>query len=626
MELYCIIAQWLAVACLLAWGVWLCRRLQVPAGFSPLLGIAFGATVLQLLGSVRLLLPGAALVLAGGAFLLYKGGRRALRACLPEPGILAFLAGVAAVQLFFALREPAFQTWDEFSHWGIFFKSVFYRGCLAQWPAGPDLTHQAYPQGLPALYALFRVLLPVYRERDVFLVTDLPLFAAAGAAFSVFVPKSRPAAIWHRLCAIGAAPLLFWLFAEDTPYTSVYMDAPVAALFSACLALLSVLPPAQARLRRGLAVGLAAAALTTIKEIGMVFALCVLGIWVLQCLAAQRPLCRAWQSMLAAAVPPAVSVAGWKLLLAVTHRTVDQFSDMDAGYFVRVVQEALDGSDPYLFTIRDRYITALNTFPLLFRHYNAVQLTIGCTVLSVLLAAALFRLRRGREGVQLAVIPLCMTVYWPCYCFVLFYVYICGMGAFEAEGMASFERYTLCFFIAWLAALLCAVWALWPGLPAKPLRTALPALQAGVLAAASLWGLRGGLDVFVLPVPAWRTEQQQNAAVLRELLPAGSGGTPLMVLDANDEEEQQHLLYYRYELYPQADTVIRPDIAQGTFAEWPDGQAPEYLLLFGSEPAFAARFAPAADDALLTAAQGYALYRVEPGSDGAEQLYLCTLP
>lgn len=618
--MYTVAAQWLALAALLGWGAWLCRCLRAPAGFGPVLGLAFAMTAAQLLGSVRLLLPGAALLLAGGLLLLCRSGPVALGRFLIAPGVLAFLTAAAAAQLLFALREPAFVTWDEFSHWGVFFKSVFYHGSLAQWPAERPLVHQAYPQGLPALYALFRVLLPAYRERDVFLVTDLPLFAAAGAAFAVTVPQGRAAAVWHRLCAMAAAPLFFWLFELDTPYTTVYMDAPVAALFAAGLALLAVVPAAGDRARRGLAVGLMAAACAAVKEIGTVFGLCLLGIWVLQCLLAARPARRCARCVLAGAAPFAGSVLAWKLLLLVTHRTQDQFSGMEASHFLSTVREAQSGADPYLYTIRDRFVVAMNMRPLLL-HYNAVQLAIGCTVLGLVLAAAHIWLRRGQGGVQSAVLPVCMILYWPCYCFVLFYVYICGMSPFEAESMASFERYTLCFFIGWLAVLLCTAWTLWPALPAAPLRKALPALQAGALAAASLGGLALGLDVFVQPVPVWRLRQQETAAAVQAMLPDEAEKLPLFILSADSEQALRRMYYYRYELYPQAEAVLLDDAAQAAFAGALPEQRPCCLLLFGQDAGFAAACAPLASDRLAAARGLCALYRLD-GSGGDARLTL----
>ena len=62
------------------------------------------------------------------------------------------------------------------------------------------------------------------------------------------------------------------------------MDAPVGALFAAALCVILLPCAANSRVQRGLALALLCGALTTVKEIGTVFALCVVGIWFLQCL------------------------------------------------------------------------------------------------------------------------------------------------------------------------------------------------------------------------------------------------------------------------------------------------------------------------------------------------------
>ena len=622
--MYTVLAQWLAVAALLGWGAWLCRRLRLPEGFGPVLGVVFVMTVLQLLGSVRLLLPGAALLLAAGLLLLCRGGRTALGRYLWAPGVLALLAGVVTAQVLFAVQEPVFVTWDEFSHLGIFYKSVFYGGELVQLSTTSHVIHQAYPQGLPALYALLRVLLPAYRERDIFFITDLPLFAAAGAAFAVYTPRSRAAGLWHRLCAMAAAPLFFHLFTADYPYISVYWDAPVAALFAAGIAVLAVLPADGNRGRHALAVGLLAAGCAATKEIGTVFGLCLLGIWVLQCLLARQPLRRRLGNAALAAAPFAGSVLAWRLLLIVTHRTEDQFASMQASTFLRALQQARSGEDLYLYDIRARFINALHTRPLLLAHYNAVQMAIGCTVIGLGLAAALLWLCRGGGGAQLAVLPVCMALYWPCYCFVLFYVYICGMSQYEAQRLASFERYILCFFIGWLATVLCLAWALWQHLPAAPLRAALPALQAGGLAAASLCGFVLGVQAFVSPVPNWRIRQQQTAAAVQALLPADAAGTPLLTLSADPDNALKQMYYYRYELYPGTNAVMLPDAQQVLAPELLPAQMPCTLLLFGLDPDFAARYASYADDGLAAAHRMWALYRVDGTADAPRLTLLGT--
>lgn len=136
---------------------------------------------------------------------------------LLSPGVLAFCSAAGVLMAVFAIRQPEFQTWDEFSHWGIYFKSVFYQHRFAVWDTTRSLAHQAYPQNLPGLYALFALPAAQYREADVLFVTALPLAAAASALFALPQVTARRPRIAYTVCACLAAPALFWLFAPDTP-------------------------------------------------------------------------------------------------------------------------------------------------------------------------------------------------------------------------------------------------------------------------------------------------------------------------------------------------------------------------------------------------------------------------
>lgn len=125
--------------------------------------------VLQLAGSCNQLWLGAQLLLVGAVLTLAQRRRHEILPQLLSPGVLAFCSAAGVLMAVFAIRQPEFQTWDEFSHWGIYFKSVFYQHRFAVWDTTRSLAHQAYPQGLPGLYALFALPAAQYREADVLL-------------------------------------------------------------------------------------------------------------------------------------------------------------------------------------------------------------------------------------------------------------------------------------------------------------------------------------------------------------------------------------------------------------------------------------------------------------------------
>ena len=135
-----ILAQIIGLACLLFWGFWLCCKLRLPAGFAPLCGLCFCMVVLQLAGSCNQLWLGAQLLLVGAVLTLAQRRRHEILPQLLSPGVLAFCSAAGVLMAVFAIRQPEFQTWDEFSHWGIYFKSVFYQHRFAVCPRLPGRT------------------------------------------------------------------------------------------------------------------------------------------------------------------------------------------------------------------------------------------------------------------------------------------------------------------------------------------------------------------------------------------------------------------------------------------------------------------------------------------------------
>lgn len=619
------IAQWVGMLCLLLWGFWLCCKLRLPAGFAPLAGVSFAMVVLQLFGSVDQLWLGAHLLLVGAVLTLVHRKAKELRRELLAPGVLAFVTAAAVLQLAFALGKPEFQTWDEFSHWGIYFKSVFFQHRFAVWDLPRALAHPSYPQGIPALYALFAQMAACYRESDVLFVTALPLAAAAGALFAVQTPPGRAGRLIYTVCVCLAAPALFCVFAADTPYTTAYMDAPVGAMLGAGLLLCLPDTGDRDRLRRALAVGLVSAAASTVKEIGTVFALCILGVWFAQCLTAAvrrgGMVRRVWLPLGAAAALPAGTFVAWKVLLSVLHRGNDQFSSMGVGQFVRCFEQARSGENRYFFDVWDRYYARLRSYALLF---GSSPLKIGClcALAAVVLALALMKVLGRRRGLCAGLPGLCMILYWPLYHGVLFYVYICGMSAYEALRMASWDRYFCCFFIGWFVILAGEALLLGSRLPVERAARAGALLPAGLLACVGLWGLLGVPDCLVLPTAQWRAEGRQNAAVIRDKTAGRDEGQTIWLLSADGETAVETMWYYQYELYP-ALTAVEASPVQGDADLEPTAGEHRvgYLVLFGLDDGFARRTAALADDGLAAASSGRpAVYEVQRQADGIRLL------
>ena len=373
-------------------------------------------------------------------------------------------------------------------------------------------------------------------------------------------------------------------------------------------------------MQRGLALALLCGALTTVKEIGTVFALCVVGIWFLQCLLdALRDkggILRGFLLPFAAALPCFAIPLAWKLLLKALHRADDQFSSMGPGYFLQCWQEARTGFDRYFYDVWDSYYARLRSYPLLF---GASTFKAGClcAAAAVLLLIVLIWAMGRWQGLRTALPGLCMILYWPLYQGVLFYVYICGMSPYEALEMASWERYFCCFFLGWFSVLegeaLLAGFAAAHRLP-RMAGHAVPAIVPCLLVCSTLWGIwqaGGAASLFCLPKADWRTEQQQIAADMLTRMDGAQNGS-IWLLSADDSMAVQNMWYYQYELYPAVTAVEAQSSETDVDLGYNIGEHDvTWLVLFGVTDDFTARYADLADDGLRSAqSTAPALYAV----------------
>ena len=350
------------------------------------------------------------------------------------------------------------------------------------------------------------------------------------------------------------------------------------------------------------------------------FALCVVGIWFLQCLLdALRDkggILRGFLLPFAAALPCFAIPLAWKLLLKALHRADDQFSSMGPGYFLQCWQEARTGFDRYFYDVWDRYYARLRSYPLLF---GASTFKVGClcAAAAVLLLIVLIWAMGRRQGLRTALPGLCMILYWPLYQGVLFYVYICGMSPYEALEMASWERYFCCFFLGWFSVLegeaLLAGFAAAHRLP-RMAGHAVPAIVPCLLVCSTLWGIWqavGAASLFCLPKADWRTEQQQIAADMLTRMDGAQNGS-IWLLSADDSMAVQNMWYYQYELYPAVTAVEAQSSETDVDLGYNIGEHDvTWLVLFGVTDDFTARYADLADDGLRSAqSTAPALYAV----------------
>ena len=217
----------------------LSAKTGVEAALLPLPTLGCVAVVL-LAGGCLGVLPGAlwlclALLLAIGCLLAMKAGWNRCLAALQSPGLVLFLAGSALFWVLFAVNQPMFTQWDEFTAWGLAPKMLKETGLF--YAANPVnlAAYQTYPATSLITY-FYLGLFPEFSEWQCLAALDSLVLACVSAAVGLS-RKKWPAAVLLFGCGI----LLPYFFSTipagtaSTVYANAMADLPLAMLFGGAL-------------------------------------------------------------------------------------------------------------------------------------------------------------------------------------------------------------------------------------------------------------------------------------------------------------------------------------------------------------------------------------------------------
>lgn len=241
-------------------------------------------------GMAGLLLPAAWLWLAAMAgltvFAALGAGLPALMRRAQSPAFGLFVAGSLAFWLLFAVRQPLFTQWDEFTLWGSACKMVCEQDVLFPAARGYLAGRGSLP-GMMLLSYLFQFAAPGFAEWAVFAAYDTLYMAVAALAASLAGRGWRSAVL--AFAAVVSLPFFFSVYqpgAVSQVYQSAMGDLALAFVFggAVCLYLAAGDSPA------GLAgCGLVLVFLTLIKDIGLAYALVAVLVMALARAFGQKP-------------------------------------------------------------------------------------------------------------------------------------------------------------------------------------------------------------------------------------------------------------------------------------------------------------------------------------------------
>ena len=251
-----------------------CTRFD--AALLPLPALCGSAVVLYLLSLLGLLQFGHFIImavwLAGGVYFGVRAGWRAIRRALFSPGFLLFVGGSCFLWVLFALQQPMFTQWDEFTAWGLAPKMVAERAAL--YVADPiNLTASfTYPATSLVSYLFQRVPGRFYEWQC---LAGLDILFLACIAPAAAMPRKNWAGAVLVFAAGFLLPFFFSVVPAGTPstmYANAMADTPLALLFGGTLCLYAA---AGGRKTGFFACAMPLAVLTMTKDIGFAYALIV---------------------------------------------------------------------------------------------------------------------------------------------------------------------------------------------------------------------------------------------------------------------------------------------------------------------------------------------------------------
>lgn len=284
----------IGIFCVLAWGWWLCRRLSLPNGFAPALGLCCAIAGLAAAGSCGLLGLGTQAFCLGAVLVTVRPKRGLIRGFLVSPGILSFVSGCLVSALLALFAAPTASAGDLTMQGALLFSG----------------------DGLSALDFLFGIWLPGKNAHSMpFTLTLLPL--AAFSAVMTLVKTERFTRFSRRIlaavCGAAVGALLFWSSAGQKRFLLI------STVWLSLVCLILLFCPGRllgdfSALQRATSIGISAAGLVVLGPAGRGVATLMLCLWLLRSIRDRLYGMKFIQAAASALLPPALLTL-WCLLI-----------------------------------------------------------------------------------------------------------------------------------------------------------------------------------------------------------------------------------------------------------------------------------------------------------------------
>lgn len=449
---------------------------------APLLTICMIPSILYIFGIFNMLVLGANLLFyiglalfAGYLFICFKEKRIPYEEIL-HPGMVYFI--FYFIFLYFTCQLLSYNIWDEFSHWGLAAKDMFFTNRLVN--SESAVAFKSFPPGL-ALFDYFITSIIGYSEGKVFFAHNLFLISALTMLFQSIR--------WKQFYSVVLTFLIIYnliFFFGGFTFQSITPDHIIGVVFSMSIASYFLFQGSdQGRMGHLIPVLFF---LPLIKQIGLFLAICVVVIIVSDHF--YRFFCAEWRAqesqfvrinsknrffsnckllftknmflilvllavILIAPIVSSISWKGWIENNKIQETFKISFSlDQIKASFSK--DKATQRDKETLKNFREAFLKqsiisgAENSF--LAKHIKNKKLMsmtsffLICLIIGLISALLQFSPTDRR---RVLICQMLMAVFFVVYCFVHLWLYLYAFGGYEGPRLASFSRYMSIFFLGW---------------------------------------------------------------------------------------------------------------------------------------------------------------------------------
>jgi len=402
------------------------------------------------------------IVLLGGSIYVAKK-RNDFKQFLCQLPILAFLFACIITLIVFAIKPPFFSAWDEFSHWGPFLFNIKYTNRLHIF-SDRNFVHQTYPQAMTVLYYIGSFWNKNYDEASVCTIYSILFHICSITIIPMESIKKEKVFSGLLFILIPGFLYLFPYAGYAAPYTSGYLDAILGAYFGAVMFYLIWSRKECDRQINGICVSMLLFVLLQIKDISIAFyMICLATYWINMFVynvsqksnRTKRITVDVLKICLYGIIVPMTGKFMWTLCLNFTEKSYDQFSDPIISKFFTFVQEYFNGENEYFGDVVHFFWEGIKNVNISWERTSILVIAFVYSMVGIYIAQKYYMIEKAKV---VYIHMILFDIYFLCYIFMLFIIYLCAMSPGEAANNASMDRYIACFMSGWgflLFALVC---------------------------------------------------------------------------------------------------------------------------------------------------------------------------